>query len=521
LRRSGVREERSGALAGVDKALRSSPGQPLETATRTELESRLAADFSGVRVRASTPEASALGSPGDSVERAADRVATSHAVAAPSAAPMDLSAVRVHTDPVAASSAEQIGARAYSLGSHVVFAPGQYAPSTSAGRHVLTHELAHVAQQSSGGDGAVVRRFTSFSSDQQTTGQSQGWKHPEGSRLSVSDDGRIAAENNGWGPGLSKRAWSVPEKLPESNKVLADQKSIAQLRQKPGGQSISGKSPLTGETFTLQEIEPDKRVGGGDDGTTGAIAGGLIGEVVGGVGGAVAGFHLGGDTTKGKITGAVVGGVIGAVLGAVGGAFAGSAIEKDSRKLRLASDCGSAAREVMGSGMEGKRDACVIPDGSGGEETLTPRPYHGGNPTTPEEMSEEIFRKEFGAGLSRDELYARYAALSDAEKEAFDRKYGMNKFAVPKVGQGITISTEKDMPGFASSGFTWNFHYAAVVLQSGHDYITLESAAGWGGKQWIFFMYGPETKGQSFHEFQMGTGTHGNKASSMVVKPES
>jgi hypothetical protein len=303
--------------------------------------------------------------------------------------------------------------------------------------------------------------------------------------------------------------------------VLAAQKSITQLRQKPGGQSITGKAPLSGETFTLQEIEPDKRVGGGDDGSTGAAIGGVAGGLLAGAGGAYAGYKLGGDTPKGQIAGAIIGGVLGAALGAVGGAFAGSAIEKDSRKLRLASDCGTAAREVMGSETQGKRDVCVIPDGSGGEETLTPRPYHGGNPTTPEQMSEEIFRKEFGASLSRDELYARYAALSDAQKEAFDRKYGMNKFAVPKVGQGITISTEKDMPGFGTvSNFTWNFHYAAVVLESGHDYITLESAAGWGGKEWIFFMYGPESQGQSFHQLQIGTGTHGNKASSMVVKPE-
>ena len=74
-----------------------------------------------------------------------------------------------------------------------------------------------------------------------------------------------------------------------------------------------------------------------------------------------------------------------------------------------------------------------------------------------------------------------------------DRKYGINKYAVPHVGQGISISTEKDMPGFSSSGFTWNFHYAATVLKSGHDCITLESAAGWGATDWIFFMYGPES----------------------------
>ncbi len=509
----------SNVLGTIDHALQRSSGRPLETTTRALMESRLGADFSGVRVHASTPNAQALGSSTDNVEREADRVATSRQAPASNAASMDLSAVRVHTDHVAASSAHALGARAYTLGSHVVFAPGQYAPSTEWGQRVLTHELAHVAQQNRAADAAVVRRFTEFSTDQQTTGQSSGWKHPEGNKLRVSDDGLLAAEDNGWGPGLTKRAWAIPSKLPDSNKILAEQKSVAQLRLKRGGQSISGQAPGGSDTFTLQEVEPIKRKGGGDSGTAGGVVGGIAGGLGVGAAGAYAGFKLGGDSQKGQIAGAIIGGVLGAVGGAIGGAYAGAAIEKHHRKFKLASDCGTAAREVMGSEPEGKKDVCVLRGPGDTEENLTPRPYHGGNPTTPEEWSEEIYRKEFGAGLTRAELYARYNALSDADKDAFDRKYGINKYAVPHVGQGISISTEKDMPGFSSSGFTWNFHYAAPVLESGHDYITLESAAGWGASDWIFFMYGPESKAQSFHEFQGSTGTHGSKFSSMVVKP--
>jgi hypothetical protein len=120
------------------------------------------------------------------------------------------------------------------------------------------------------------------------------------------------------------------------------------------------------------------------------------------------------------------------------------------------------------------------------------------------------------------ELLARYDALSAADKDAVDRKYGINKYAVPKVGQGLTISTEKDMPGYMSTDpkHTWNFHYAAAVLRSGPDFITLESAAGWDSDDWIFFMYGPETKGQSFYEYHGATGTHGTKYQTYVVEPE-
>ena len=59
----------------------------------------------------------------------------------------DFSQVRVHTDSYAARSARAIDARAYTVGSNVVFAGGQFAPTTSDGRRLLAHELAHVVQQ--------------------------------------------------------------------------------------------------------------------------------------------------------------------------------------------------------------------------------------------------------------------------------------------------------------------------------------------------------------------------------------
>ena len=59
--------------------------------------------------------------------------------------------VRLHTDERAAASAASRSARAYAIGRHVVFGRGEYAPGTSAGRHLLAHELAHVVQQSRGG----------------------------------------------------------------------------------------------------------------------------------------------------------------------------------------------------------------------------------------------------------------------------------------------------------------------------------------------------------------------------------
>ena len=65
--------------------------------------------------------------------------------------------VRVHTDATAARSASALGARAYTVGTDVVFGAGQYRPGTRAGDRLLAHELVHVVQQAAGG-GAIVQR---------------------------------------------------------------------------------------------------------------------------------------------------------------------------------------------------------------------------------------------------------------------------------------------------------------------------------------------------------------------------
>ncbi|MEE1783794.1 DUF4157 domain-containing protein [Streptomyces sp. SP17BM10] len=76
-----------------------SPGRPLDTATRDDMESRFGADFSDVRI---------------------------------------------HDDHRARNSAAEVGARAYTSGSHVVIGEG------GGDHHTLAHELTHVIQQRQG-----------------------------------------------------------------------------------------------------------------------------------------------------------------------------------------------------------------------------------------------------------------------------------------------------------------------------------------------------------------------------------
>ncbi len=74
----------------------------------------------------------------------------------------DFSRVRVHTGGEAERSARDVDANAYTVGQHIVFGSGQFTPQTSAGRHLLAHELTHVIQQSAGSamTGGVLQRDT-------------------------------------------------------------------------------------------------------------------------------------------------------------------------------------------------------------------------------------------------------------------------------------------------------------------------------------------------------------------------
>lgn len=70
----------------------------------------------------------------------------------------DFSDVRIYQG----AQAQSIGAHAFTMGSRIYFAPGQYAPDSARGQQLLGHELTHVLQQRSGrvrapaGGGMVV-----------------------------------------------------------------------------------------------------------------------------------------------------------------------------------------------------------------------------------------------------------------------------------------------------------------------------------------------------------------------------
>ena len=60
---------------------------------------------------------------------------------------VDFINVRLHTDARASRSADAVDARAYTVGSDIVFARGILSPASREGLALLAHELAHVVQQ--------------------------------------------------------------------------------------------------------------------------------------------------------------------------------------------------------------------------------------------------------------------------------------------------------------------------------------------------------------------------------------
>lgn len=173
----------------------------------------------------------------------------------------------------------------------------------------------------------------------------------------------------------------------------------------------------------------------------------------------------------------------------------------------LTADCGTAAREILGIAPSSEKFSAIIKR-RGVERYTKAHKYYGNPYTTPDRWIDEILKKEFGSGLSSAALRARYNSLSARKKRRLDRKYGINRFAVPRVGQAITVNEP--------SG--WNFHFAGVIMKGGPDYVTSENFPGSGrtSQSWYFEMYGPRWKRQTFYDVWKDT----SGSAAMVVESE-
>jgi hypothetical protein len=97
----------------------------------------------------------------------------------------DFGSIRIHPE---SPSAHDVSARAYTVGAHIAFAPGEYAPGTGTGDRLLAHELTHVVQQA--GAPARLQRDTPGKKEEEPEALNPiaDWKLSEGSVILVRTD---------------------------------------------------------------------------------------------------------------------------------------------------------------------------------------------------------------------------------------------------------------------------------------------------------------------------------------------
>jgi hypothetical protein len=397
----------------------------------------------------------------------------------------DLGHVKAHMGSAATDSARRMGAEAYATGSSVAF-------GTTPSLHTAAHEAAHVVQQQSGvqllggvGEaGDVYERNADAVADRVVRGETaadllpapQGSGGPAQASATqqkpvqmytnvpagavydkISDDGKMAVLNHG------RKGWAESSNISNSNKILDVNKSKAKIEEVSGGDiSVAPPGAAAGAAkTTLKQFRMMDRASG--------------------------------------------------------------------TEVELTDDCGTACQQSLGSEAAGYEAFVGVTKRGTTEEYTKPSKYEaddnaaGGLVSTTERMSGEIyiriFEREFSKTLTREDALKEWDKLPADKKKELSKKYGINQFAAPKVGQGITIGSERDMPGASQTGY--NFHFGLNLIASGPDYITLEDYAS-SGVKYYFDMYGPETKSQAWAQAPGNTGALDDKTTTMVVQhPES
>jgi len=177
-------------------------------------------------------------------------------------------------------------------------------------------------------------------------------------------------------------------------------------------------------------------------------------------------------------------------------------ILSDQDDEKFYADCGVSAREVMGPSETDSSPRGIYKDAAGNRQETA-------KSTNPADFRDEIFMKG-GLGADPGSAHAAYNALSGVDKDAFDKKYGINQYAAPGVGEAFTRRRD-DMLG--GSGF--NFHWGGVIMVAGGDRVTFENytkGKGYKAKDedWYFSTYGPPTKpAQTWHEHWRSVGGTG------------
>ena len=202
----------------------------------------------------------------------------------------DFSHVRVHEGSKPAESAAAVNAVAYTVGNHIVFGEGQYAPGTTAGQHLLAHELTHTIQQTGGRplgshlarlaqakSGLVQRDADSLDQDYNAALQSGNWqdaaeklngfnKEDIQSRLSQLTPDQVAKLHQGAldnprvGPDsqVAQLTAATPANQPPASAPAAGQTAVGGPEQPPNGATTpsgagTGPNSSTGTGLIVED----------------------------------------------------------------------------------------------------------------------------------------------------------------------------------------------------------------------------------------------------------------------------
>lgn len=125
----------------------------------------------------------------------------------------DFSQVRVHTDALAAESAQSLKARAYTIGSDISFGSGEFAPATHRGRRLLAHELTHTIQQRSStnaSNGLSIARQPVDKPAEETAKKEPEKKEPEKKEAEKKEPEKVKPETKFGSP---KVVWQIFDDL--------------------------------------------------------------------------------------------------------------------------------------------------------------------------------------------------------------------------------------------------------------------------------------------------------------------
>ncbi|WP_084735270.1 DUF4157 domain-containing protein [Actinophytocola xinjiangensis] len=474
-------------------------GRPLDDDTRTEMEARLGADFSDVRI---------------------------------------------HTDSTARASAAEIGARAYTSGDHVVIGDG------GADKHTLAHELTHVIQQRSGpvagtdhGDGLTIsdphdrfERAAEANARQVISGVRPSipgttaidQREPSGRADEESVQRYVVVQPGGAGyPTLGSRDEEGQEREPGED-FFPSQHAVGGRYVSESGEPniqyngavplrISAKSDLAIEDVQNQAkafFATEKRIAEAEKYLKGIVQ----------IQQAESGNYLTLRRTRKvlKIKNRAEELTLWQVEPVVIRQPASYSTETEPTvqrgiDVRLAQRCNEIAYEVthrIGPTMlptvgEERYFAAVIKilgeltdTKASQRQTNLKRIREAAIGKVPKPVEQQAYTNHL-ADLLQEAIQLRQTAPDRFLAAA--RKFDLNEFIPPPaVGDVLMI---KALRGDATSGGL-DFHFAGVVARSGNDYITMENFArheseetlSAGDPQWYFQMYGTEQDTQTWHK---------------------